>query len=118
MKNNSEIHKKHNAKRKTIQVSLYDNDRVKMIQKYGHLLNASEAKKILLQGKISIQIERDNTDLKVLIVQLKKIGNNINQLALNSNANKKFILEGELRLELFKLDEVLLKINQWICESK
>lgn len=109
-----EINKRHNDKRKHIGVSLYENDRALMIKKYGKVLGGGEIKKIILNGEVIIKVKQDNTDINILIVQLRKIGNNINQLAHISNANNNHLLENKLMLELNELKQTILDIKNKI----
>lgn len=99
---------KHNKKRKIIAISLYSKDRELMKQKYGKILNATQAKDILLTGEfteVKVNVNEDPALLEIL-KNLNKIGNNINQLAYIANARKEVPSEALLLRELRALHEL------------
>ena len=109
-----EIHAKHNKKRKIIGVSLYEKDQKKMIQKFGKILNAREARIALLTNKITILEKKDNQDSKLMILELKRLGNNINQLAHIANISEEIVLEHEIRVQLKELKMAINKAEEFI----
>lgn len=106
-------HSKHNKKRKMIQISLYSKDQAIMKSKYGMLLNATQAKDILLIGEYTQRIvEINKTPLNSDVHnQLIRIGNNINQLAYVANARNETPQEALLLRELRDLKELVKLIR-------
>lgn len=109
-----EIHRKHNEKRKVISISVYENDQKKMIQKFGKILNAREARIALLTNKVTILEKKDNQDSKLMILELKRIGNNINQLAHIANVSEEIVLEKEIKEQLKELKMAINKAEEFI----
>lgn len=113
-------HIKHNKKRKMIQVSMYHKDRKMMIEKYGKMLNAYEAKKVLLTNEIMIIHQNKDPEISRAVVELKRIGNNINQLAYVANANMKiqeeFILLQQFR-EIKQIIRAIRSLNEKTWEE-
>lgn len=109
-----ETDKKHDLKRKRINISIYEKDEIQMKKKYGKLLSSTEIKNIVLEGEIVFKEKKDNTSINLLIVELKRIGNNINQLAHRANESNRNILEIELKYQLNVLKNVVSDIKNKI----
>lgn len=101
--------KKHDKKRIRIQISLYSKDVNIMKGKYGLVLNATQAKKALLIGEFTVITRNEDPVLTQTITQLRKIGNNINQLAHLANA--KNVVPAELVL-MQHLSEIRKFVNE------
>ncbi len=114
MDERKETYKKHNAKRKKIQLSIYEADEKKMTARYGKILNATEVKKIVLEGVVVFKEKKDNTSINLMIVELKRIGNNINQLAHRANESNRSLLETDLRFQLQVLNNKIELIDNLI----
>jgi hypothetical protein len=102
-------YKKHDEKRQRIQISLYSGDLKVMKEKYGCILDATQSKSILLNGEFKQITRNEDPVLSETITQLRKIGNNINQLAHIANA------KNEISAELFLLNhltELRLLVNE------
>ncbi len=102
-------HTRHNKKRKIIGVSLYHKDQKIMKEKYGCIMNATQAKKALLIGEFTVITRNEDPVLTQTITQLRKIGNNINQLAHLANA--KNVVPAELVL-MQHLSEIRKFVNE------
>lgn len=102
-------HTKHNKKRKIIGISLYHKDQKIMKEKYGCIMNATQAKKALLIGEFTVITRNEDPVLTQTITQLRKIGNNINQLAHIANA--KNVIPAELVL-MQNLSDIRKFINE------
>lgn len=75
-----------NKNRITLRISLNKKEQELMIKKYGVIPNSTQIKDVLFDEKVFIrQFIRDETK-EELIFQLKKIGNNLNQLAWKANS--------------------------------
>ena len=104
--------KKHDSKRTRIQISLYAKDRSLMKSKYGKLLTATEAKEILLKGELKVITRNHDPLLPDAIIQLRKIGTNINQMANLSNAKKDLPAQSMLKMQLLELQELISRLNK------
>jgi hypothetical protein len=110
----TETHRNHNKKRTIIGISIYEKDQVAMINKFGKILNATEAKSALLNNQIKIVHKTDNQEAKLLLVQLKRIGNNINQLAYQANVNNFKTIENNILLEFENLKVIIKKSEEFL----
>lgn len=101
-------HKKHDKKRKRIQLSLYSTDLKKMKKKYGEILNARQVKDLIMTGEYTRRVMIFNETPMNYIVhnQLIRIGNNLNQLAYIANKENKTPVEALLLRELREIKEV------------
>jgi hypothetical protein len=115
MKNNNR-YKEHDEKRRRIWLSVYKDQEKKLLKKYGKTLNASDVMEILLTSEFKIRYQKDDIELRQIIVQLKKIGNNVNQIATLSNQKKEVIMYDVLLENLnvidFYLKEIIKKKNE------
>lgn len=98
---------KHNKKRIRITVSFYHEHRVILKEKLGFIPNATQARDILLFGEVKVITKNIDPMLPETIVLLRKIGNNINQMANLANAKKEAPVEDNLRIHLLKIREVI-----------
>jgi hypothetical protein len=73
----------------------------------GLIPNATQARDILLFGEVKVITKNIDPMLPETIVLLRKIGNNINQMANLANAKKEAPLEVNLRIHLMKIKEVI-----------
>jgi hypothetical protein len=105
-------YKKHDLKRIRISISLYAKDKSLMNSKYGKILTATEAKEILLKGELKVITRNHDPLLPEAIIQLRKIGTNINQMANLSNAKKDVPAQSILRIHLLQLQELINHLNQ------
>lgn len=101
-------HSKHNKKRKIVGISLYSKDQALMREKYGRILTGTQIKDIVLKGEfIERTVVTNKTPLNSEVHnQLKKVGNNLNQLAHIANAKKDTPQEAVLLRELRELRQV------------
>lgn len=104
--------KKHDSKRTRIQISLYAKDKSLMKTKYGKILTAREAKEILLSGELKVKTRNVDPLLPEVLTQLRKIGNNINQLANLANAKKDIPATSLLKQELMNLHDIINQFNE------
>jgi hypothetical protein len=110
----TETHRNHNKKRTIIGISIYEKDQIAMINKFGKILNGTEAKSALLNNQIKIVHKTDNQEAKLLLVQLKRIGNNINQLAYQANVNNFKTIENNILLEFENLKVIIKKSEEFL----
>ena len=101
--------KKHDKKRIRIQLSLYAKDVNIMKGKFGFILNATQAKHALLKGEFNLITRNEDPVLTETITQLRKIGNNINQLSHVANATN--TIPAELVL-MQHLSEIRKLVNE------
>jgi hypothetical protein len=99
--------KKHDSKRTRIQISLYAKDKLLMKTKYGKILTATEAKEILLKGELKLITRNHDPLLPEVRTQLRRIGNNINQMANLANAKKEIPAVSMLKLQLMEIHELI-----------
>ncbi|MCF8414635.1 MAG: MobC family plasmid mobilization relaxosome protein [Crocinitomicaceae bacterium] len=99
--------KKHDSKRTRIQISLYAKDKSLMKTKYGKILTATEAKEILLTGELKVITRNIDPLLPEVRTELRRIGNNINQLANLANAKKEIPALSMLKLQLMEIHELI-----------
>lgn len=76
---------KRNNKGKTIGTWVNQNDQIKLIERFGELPDSKFILSHLLNEPVMIQEIDKNTD--EILFQLKKIGNNLNQIVLKINQN-------------------------------
>lgn len=98
---------KHNKKRTRITVSFYHEHRVILKEKMGFIPNATQARDMLLFGEVKVITKNIDPRLPETIVLLRKIGNNINQMANLANATKELQVDVSLRIHLMKIREVI-----------
>jgi phosphomevalonate kinase len=105
-------HTKHNKKRKVIGISLYAKDRELMKKKFGKVLNANEAKRALLTGECMIITKNIDPEVSNAVVELKRVGNNLNQIAFLANAKKEIPSELILLQSLKEIKGVIKHIRE------
>jgi len=98
---------KHNKKRTRITISFYHEHQVILKEKMGFIPNATQARDMLLFGEVKVITKNIDPKLPETIIQLRKIGNNINQLTNLANAKKELRVEVSLRIHLMKIREVI-----------
>lgn len=103
---------KHNKKRIRITISFYHEHRVILKEKIGFIPNATQARDMLLFGEVKIITRNIDPMLPEVIVQLRKIGNNINQMANLANAKKETPVEDVLRINLLKIREAITELTK------
>lgn len=111
MNNREKWDQKYKLKIKTITVTLTEKDQKYFMDKLGKLPNAPELKKIAMNNPITIIQKKEHKELKEILFQLKKIGNNINQIAYNRNTNFE-INEAYLRKKVAEINELTLLISK------
>jgi len=104
-------HTKHNKKRKIIGISLYSSDLKLMKEKYGFIMNATQAKQALLNGEFKVITRNEDPVLTESITQLRKIGNNLNQLAHLANAKNEVPAELVLMKNLSELRNLVNELR-------
>lgn len=110
-----EKRKKYESNRKILKTTLNLKEQESFLLKFGEFPNSVQLKEILLNGKMTIVKKQIITDLPILINNISKIGNNINQFVHLANANKKTQDAQHLK-EL--LEEVKIILNTFINENK
>lgn len=103
--------KKYEKNRKQIKVSLNKNEIKKCNQKFGRLLTGREVKQVLLESKVIIITKNYNPELPILINQIQRIGNNINQFVYIANKQKETVLAEELSRKMNEIKLLLEQIN-------
>lgn len=111
-------HTRYERKRKRINISLKPVEQQKMRAQYGRLLTSSEIKEILFEGQIVIVTKNSDPNLVELIVQLSKLGNNLNQLARVANQHKQFTPEHFIKLMSMDLRKEIDRIRQIRYDSQ
>lgn len=101
-------YRKHDAKRKRINLSFYAKDIQTMKMRHGKILNSLEIKQLILTGEYKVITRNIDPLLAESIVQLRGIGNNVNQLANLANAKKEIPTEFLL---MRHLEEIKITIN-------
>lgn len=101
-------YRKHDAKRKRINLSLYAKDIHAMKMRHGKILNSLEIKQLVLTGEYKVVTRNIDPLLAESIVQLRGIGNNVNQLA--NLANAKMEIPTEFLL-MRHLEEIKKTVN-------
>ena len=93
--------------RRIIKASLNEEEQQRMIRKYGVVLSSSMLKDIIFSNNVIVRsVIRDETK-EELVFQLKKMGNNLNQIAWKINSN--------YDVDPVQVTELLNKINQLIA---
>lgn len=100
-------HTKHDKKRVRIPISLYHSHQVILKDKLGFIPNATQARDILLFGEVNVKTRNVDPLLPEVLTQLRKIGNNINQMANLANAKKEAPAEGILRMQLMQIHDLI-----------
>lgn len=100
-------HKKHDNKRVRIPISLYHSHQIAMKNKYGFIPNATQARDMLLKGEVTVRTRNIDPLLPEVLTQLRKIGNNINQMANLANAKKEIPSESMLKFQLMQIHELI-----------
>jgi len=105
---------KHDKLRKRVNLSFYKDDLELLKSRHGFIPDATQVKQILLTGEVKIITKNSNPDSIKILTQLSRIGNNINQVAFLSNAQKEVALTDLLISELEKLNELYQIISKSI----
>jgi hypothetical protein len=98
---------KHDKKRKKITISLYHSHELVLKQKLGFIPNATQVREILLNSEVNVITTIIDPLLPEAVTQLRKIGNNINQLANLANAKKEIPAVSMLKLQLMEIHELI-----------
>jgi hypothetical protein len=104
---------KHNKKRIRITISFYHEHRVILNEKIGFIPNATQARDMLINGEVKVITKNIDPMLPEAIVLLRKIGNNINQMANLANAKKEAPVEANLKIHLMKIREVIDQLKNF-----
>ena len=108
---NESKHAKHNKKRRIIGVSLYHKDQQIMKNKFGKILSATEAKQALLYDECLIITKKIDPEISKTVIELKRIGNNLNQLTFLANAQKNIPAELVLLEQLKEIKEAIKHVR-------
>jgi hypothetical protein len=100
-------HEKHNKKRIIIGVSLYHSHQVIIKEKLGFIPNGTEARDMLLFGEVKVITQNIDPLLPEVRTELRRIGNNINQMANLANAKKEIPALSMLKLQLMEIHELI-----------
>jgi hypothetical protein len=98
---------KHDKKRIRISISLYHSHQIILKEKLGFIPNATQARDILLSGHVKVTTRNIDPILPDVLTQLRKIGNNINQMANLANAKKEVPAEAILKMQLMEIHELI-----------
>lgn len=110
-----EKRKKYESNRKVLKTSLNINEQETFLLKYGDFPNSVQLKDMLLTGTFKITKRVTISDLPILINNISRIGNNINQVVHLANS-KKQLDQVSLLQEL--LLEIKNELNTFVNENK
>lgn len=115
MENNEETkHTRYEQKRKRINLSLKAPEQRKMKEKYGCILTGAQVKEIVFQEHVKIISKNRDPYLSDVIIQLTKIGNNLNQIAKVANQQKIVTVEIFAKLQVDEIKMVVTEIRNHI----
>ncbi len=96
-----------NSKRKIITVSFNEKELLRFEKKYGSILSGRILKEIAFQKELKIHhFVRDETK-EELLFQLKKVGNNLNQISWKVQSNYRVQIDDQLK----QVDELIRKVE-------
>lgn len=105
--NFSERRKKYRKKLKRIMLEFTVEEQELFNEKFKFSLTQKKIKEILLNNSVTIINKVQNPEMIKIILELKKIGNNINQIARISNEKKHFEFFNELETYINELKNKL-----------
>lgn len=98
-------------KRQIIKASLNENEQAQMITKYGVVLSSKMLKEIIFNESITVHTVIVDKTKEEHIFQLKKIGNNLNQIAWKLNANYDVDPKG-IKILIEEVKKAIKSINE------
>jgi len=102
---------KYEEKRVRIYVNLREKEQAYFMKKMGKIPNAAELRDILMGREIKIISYTENPQYDLILKNLRRIGNNINQISRTLNANEA-VNNDYIQRTLEELEEEIKKIKE------
>lgn len=110
----SDKQQNYRKKIKRIELTFNTNEYEILKKRFQNQIVSSDLKSVLLHGEYQKTVINKNDELARLLIELKKIGNNINQLSRISNAQNNVTSANQLEKTLIDLTKTSSLIKQKI----